>query len=375
VTVRRRLTRMNADESWRRPSLIVILLIVGGIHRAANACSMSYIPTPVTQKFQIVLTDGERAIRGMRVTIEDNPSDSIVMEAFSDANGRVDVGPVPDGSYVVSAGEGTAVTVFALVCVGRGCDTGQRRPISVLPLSWPDKEFMAIKNARGVLHAAIPSAHGNRVLSIAFPDYGPLAERSLQLKALDGSTVAEATTDSYGRFDFSAVPQGRYLLEVTGRQRGGRQIEDYTGEIWVELKEQATSDELSLFLQWNSCGLSYSPLCVAEPINTSGEVCGVLTDTEGASIGGAKLLLLHSGFGEKREMPSVFTDQLGRFDLALSGNGEYYLTVQAVGFAPSRLPLRVSTTQQKCTTMRVAVPLSGMGCTVHVELPDQQPEH
>jgi hypothetical protein len=181
--------------------------------------------------------------------------------------------------------------------------------------------FFAAIGAAGAL-----AQTGNRVISgfVTSADAQPLAGATVVLNESGHSgSSAETTTDAQGRFDFTALPDGRF--EVVASRRGyARSSYDEHGGVNTAIVTGENLDTTGLVL-------SLAPLA---------SISGTVTEDSGDPVPQAQLHVFREDpmrHNAKQRANSANGDEMGNFEISELTPGTYYVCATGVPwYRPSR---------------------------------------
>jgi hypothetical protein len=297
----------------------MFLKVLSSVLVVASGCAGCTIFYPTVQagpKFRVRVEDRGRPIKGLRLKIADR-------EAVTQADGVAVFSGMKSGLFLLTVGHDAGIPD------GVNLDIQTQGPSDItVPLKWPVIAPVPVRSMKGIMQSP---------WSLPGPSQ-PLLSLDL-LEGISGSVIENQHSDGTGRFNFINVAPGLYFLRVNPtRLKGGQQIE---GMIAVAVDPSAPADSLDLELGWTSCGLGYTDRnkCSHSELEVE-QLCGQVSDTTGAVIADADILLYDSG-----EMPKLIermrSDGAGAFGPFKSVAGTYQLVVSSGGFTVLRRSVRL----------------------------------
>jgi hypothetical protein len=295
----------------------------------AHACSVVYRTVEVGPYFRVRVTDRGRPVKGLRLVVgvdsTSTPQRPRNNYAVTDSDGYVRFSNHSPGSFIITTDKDDALADAAVVKVS----PGGPRDVTV-SLSWPSSEPITVRSVSGTMRG---------------PDFYPSEQQvPLSLSLLEGISsrvIAETTSDSRGRFNFAEhVSPGLYFLRLNlSGLRSGWSREQIEGRIAIEISESAKRDALDLDIGWSTCGLTYGQRETPTVLSLA-KVCGELTDSMGADIANAEVLLMPSN-EEGKVLEQTASDRDGRFAFSERLEGDYRLLIKTRGFRPFLRPIHV----------------------------------
>ncbi len=294
----------------------------------SRACSVFSRTVQVGPDFRVRVTDRGHPVRGLRLVVGIDstslPQHPQNIYAVTDSDGYVRFSNHSPGSFFIGPDHdgGIGDTVVAKVSLGGP-------PNVTVSLSWPSVHPIEVRSPSGTIRG---------------PDFYPSEQQvplSLSLlESVSSDVIAEATSDSKGRFKFAGeVSPGVYFLRLNRSGLRGWSGEQMEGLIAIQVSEVAERDAPDLDISWSSCGLTYSQGDTATVL-TLPKVCGDITDSIGADVANAEVLLM-ARYEEGEVMEQTASDRYGRFAFSKSLEGEYRLLIKSPGFKPFLRPIRV----------------------------------
>lgn len=189
---------------------------------------------------------------------------------------------------------------------------------------------------------------GNRVISgvlISGASSQPLEGADVVLRQ-DGSfdTVAETTTDVQGRFLFTGLPDGRFLLVASRR--------GFVTSAYQEHGGVSTAIVTGENLTTTGLVLTIAPLA---------SIFGTVTEDSGDPVPQARLEVFRQDpmrGGGKRRAGSASTDSMGNFEIAHLAPSNYYLCASGVPWYRSTIQNVSNNGNQPRSPLDVAYPLN-----------------
>lgn len=290
----------------------------------ANACSILYSNVQVGTRFRVRVTDRGRPVKALRVVLSSSESTKtkhvVTIYSVTDADGFAGFSDVAPGQFFLSAEHDLSTFPD-----GTGIEVKPNGPENVtVRLKWPSATPVSVRSVSGIMRG---------------PDYYPSqvqGQLSISLLESDSAGVISTTVaDSKGRFAFTdETPPGMYFIRVNPSGIRGWSGEQIEGMIAIEVDPNAKQDMPDLDLGWSSCGLGYAQReqgTYAE-IQVS-KLCGDVTDSLGAVISNAQIMLLTSG-EDAQILERTQSGPMGKFDLNQPDNGTYKLLVMSPVFRP-----------------------------------------
>lgn len=183
--------------------------------------------------------------------------------------------------------------------------------------------------------AAAQAGSGNRVLSGVVTGAGgqPLAGASVMLsESGQPGPFAQTTTDAQGRFNFTALPDGRF--ELIASHRG------YAASAYDEHGGVSTAIVTGENLVTTGLVLSLEPL---------GSISGTVTEDSGDPVPEAEILVFREDplrLNAKQRANFANADAMGNFEISQLRPGVYYLCVKgSPWYRPNRLNSTAATDQ------------------------------
>ncbi len=294
----------------------------------AHACSVVYRTVEVGPNFRVRVTDRGRPVKGLRLVVgvdsTSTPQRPRNNFAVTDSDGYVRFSNHSPGSFIITTDKDDALADAAVVKVS----PGGPRDVTV-SMSWPSSEPITVRSVSGTMRG---------------PDFYPSEQQvPLSLSLLEGISsrvIAETTSDSRGRFNFAEhVSPGLYFLRLNRSGLRGWSSEQIEGRIAIEISESAKRDALDLDIGWSSCGLTYGQH-ETSGVLTLAKVCGEITDSMGADIANARVLLMPSN-EEGKVLEQTASGRDGRFTFSERPEGDYRLLIKSPGFRPFLRPIHL----------------------------------
>ncbi len=211
-----------------------------------------------------------------------------------------------------------------------------------VPLRWPSNVPILVRSLKGTIRG---------------PDYLPgHSQPRLSLDLLEGTSgrrLKGAQTNDRGEFDFESAASGLYFLSLKPSGLRGWSGESITGLIVVSVNRTAPSENLDIDLGWTSCGLQYTDQSKCLRESQTQVLSGRVVDSAGATISGAKVLVLGPAGDAVDQLQS---DREGGFASSRPLAGTYELVVSMAGFAPSRATAHVGPTGEPTRRPLLTVP-------------------
>jgi Carboxypeptidase regulatory-like domain/Prealbumin-like fold domain len=292
-----------------------IVLVMCGVGRSASACSIVSIVHRVGTHFRVRMVDRGKPVAGVVFhlghTNKLGAEVSVATTSTTDADGYASFDNVAYGSAILkyaSAIDGSEESIGLDVR-----NSGKREREIVADLFNGDP--LVVRSANGVIRD---------------PNYYPkLSEEPLTVTIFETPTMRKldaVATDEHGRYSFSqALPAGFYVMR----------LQNSAGENWgrmvIEVRPDARFEEVDGDFSDSSCGLSWKQRQEQHVLQVA-QLCGVVTDSEGAEIAEAGVFLLDRS--DTRLVRETQADSRGRFDLGPQNSGDYQMVVTRPGFAP-----------------------------------------
>jgi Carboxypeptidase regulatory-like domain len=298
--------------------VIVAVFLSAGI---ACACSIFPGTVEVGSKFQVKVVDRGHPVKGLRMVLSTDSSTGeehkVVTESFADADGIAHFSNLSAGSYWLAAdhdgGVGDAVVV----------NVSPKGPVNkTFSIVWPSAAPVTVRSAAGIVRG--PDYYSNPVqaqLSISL------------LEGIPGREIEKTQSDSKGRFSFNSdLPPGIYFMRINPSDLRGWSGEQIEGMIVIEVAREAKENALNLDLGWSSCGLEYSQRVILPELKRD-KICGAITDSEGAVVAKAQVILL-AGDEEAEILEQTQSGPNGEFVIPKHPDGNYQLLIKSAGFSP-----------------------------------------
>jgi hypothetical protein len=297
----------------------------------AQACSIVYSNVKVGTRFRVKVTDRGRPVKALRLVLSSSESLKtkrvVTIYSVTDADGFAGFSNLSPGQFFLSAEHD-----LSSFPDGTGIEVTPNGPVNVtVRLKWPSAPPVSVRSVGGVMRG---------------PDYYPSqVQGQLSISLLESGSarvISTAVTDTKGRFTFAGeTPPGLYFIRVNPSGIRGWSGEQIEGMIAIEVDPNAKQDMPDLDLGWSSCGLGYAQREQGEyaEIQVS-KLCGNVTDSLGAVISNAQIILLAVG-EDAQILEQTQSGPTGTFDLSQPENGTYKLLVKSPGFRPFLRPMRV----------------------------------
>jgi hypothetical protein len=207
------------------------------------ACSKFYPHVKVKTAFVVFVHDPSgKPLADMKVTayelIRKPPHVELAASAVTGKDGKAAIGLTQD-DYSIGATYAAVNSQVAMIDV---YDDGSGA--SEISLTWPGGPITEVQNVAGVLRL------GN--------GKDPWAGAEIVLKGAESEkSIAEAESDSQGRFKFPGVPPGFYALQVRAKIPNQPRLPQLEGNIPIQVSVDAANRELpSWGFVASSCGLA-----------------------------------------------------------------------------------------------------------------------
>ena len=228
---------------------VISLLMI--IPTRGRACVVEPDQHTVRNRFTLKIYYGDKPLQGIKIEIaremQEAPYFVLVTSTRSDEKGQSLVDGVTPGKYLLSLKHADVGGQAVWLTVISGADVGQFAE-EELKLSWPHrKAFQARQVAGRIVRTPFdcsknlpepPLAGAKLTVMGAFYDIQPM--------------VSEVQDD--GRFSFSGLEAGVYILHIKGRPYGSDS--EMEGNIFVEVAGNALDQQLPLLRRFMSeCGM------------------------------------------------------------------------------------------------------------------------
>jgi hypothetical protein len=330
--------------------LAVVLLLVVGFSRLADACWVSWPSVVVPPSFRVLVQHSSTPMPGIKVEIFDTvdlekskgetPWKPILILSTG-PDGAVEIQNLKPGTYLVETkGPGSGSAVYAEVSTKGGKHKNQ------IALEWPAswKGLLKTRTLDGELASNNP--------------WIPFQTIQVELWTAGAETpLAVENTGAEGRFHFNETKPEIYILRVHGHQNGVGDTWQVDGEIPVELSSSAAAlpEVPSLSLAMTSCGLSYSSCPIPKGVVTASRRLRV-GDPQGAVIAKAKYELLdQSG----TVVANGLTNSDGIAEVPFDTMGKLTLVIASPGFTVLKQPLELLTPDRRARDLIVSMAVHG----------------
>lgn len=298
-------------------AILAVLLSVS----IARTCSVFPGTVEVGSKFQVKVADRGNRVKGLRMVLSTESStgekQKVVTDSFTDADGIAHFSNLSAGSFWLSAdhdgGVGDAVVV----------NVSPRGPANkTFAISWPSAAPVTVRSAAGIVRG--PDYYSNQAQ----------AQISISLlEGISGREIEKTQSDSKGRFSFTSdLPPGIYFMRINPSDLRGWSGEQIEGMIVIEVAREAKENALNLDLGWSSCGLEYSQRVILPELKRD-KICGAITDSEGAVVAKAQVILL-AGDEDAEILEQTQSGPNGEFVIPKHPDGNYQLLIKSAGFSP-----------------------------------------
>jgi Carboxypeptidase regulatory-like domain len=308
-----------------RTKKAILIVLMGIISPCiAHACSIVYPTVRVGTKFRVRVMNDHRPIGSLQLVLGD--PGAVALHTFTGADGYASFSNLHPGSFLLTADHDGGVADGVVVEVSANGPTDV-----TIPLKWPNSVPVNVRSVSGAVRG---------------PEYYPSqAQVQLSLSLLEGVSarvLATVLADSKGRFNFTdKVPPGIYFLRLNSSGLRGWSGEEMQGMIAINVTQDA-NDGLDLDLGWSSCGLRYAEREIHPPAALR-RLCGDVSDSEGAVVSDAEVLLLETS-EKARVVGQTRTRVTGQFAFQAHLSGDYQLLIRSGGFQPFLQPIRIEGT-------------------------------
>jgi hypothetical protein len=221
------------------------------------SCSLRPIEyVQVSTDLSVYISHLEKPIGGIEVTVVPEGHDVPVLEFRSNEKGIVELHSLAVGKYKLQASHAGVEAGYEWIEV---LATPRKKNLKRrIDFEWGYSSFQ-VSEVKGSLTGLTFGNSGNKIMDVVHPREIPHPGVPLSLRSAFTDVKYRTVSDSTGQFMFGAVPEGLYVLEITGGAESMFGAAQDTNLV-IDLDPASKQAELPLRLQDLGCGrIGYRP--------------------------------------------------------------------------------------------------------------------
>jgi hypothetical protein len=230
----------------------VFLLLVCGVQGAVGTSVRSLELRQVSSRMTVVVTHREKPIAGIKVQVVPEKSVDPAFTGTTDEKGTIVIDGLMAGRYYLTASyeEFAAGKEWIEVVPVPDAKTTKR-----FDFRWADWSYQT-RLVAGTLSGLVPGNSGNKLMDIVHPNTTVYPGVAITLKNAFADDERHTVSDSTGTFFFDDVPDGIYILAISGGMKSLAGNAEIT-RLVIDVMGKCARDSLSLQLKDTGSGVEF----------------------------------------------------------------------------------------------------------------------